>query len=99
MIYPNQDNLTEDDQATARSGTVDSWPARPRVFPLLMTPTEAAQYLRLDETDHTPKSARRTLDYWRSHGELRATKYARHVWFVRDKLDAFMQKKTETHDN
>jgi hypothetical protein len=43
----------------------DNWPERPQVFPLIMTSTEAAQFLRLDHTSHTPKSAKRTLDYWR----------------------------------
>src|SRR5882672_3642410 len=57
------------------------WPTRPRPFPDLMTPVEAAQYLRLDETNnHTPETAVRTLNYFRDQGELRATKYARHVW-------------------
>ena len=33
-----------------------------------MTPVEAAMYLRLDQTDHNPKSAIRTLTYWRDRG-------------------------------
>ena len=54
-----------------------SWPPRPASFGELLTPVEAAQYLRLDETgSHTPKSALRTLNYWRDRGELKATKYA-----------------------
>lgn len=56
------------------------WPPRPLTFPELMTPLEAAQYLRLDQTgSHTPLSAVRTLNFWRNKGQLRATKYARHV--------------------
>ena len=71
------------------------WPDRPEAFNDLMTPTEAAMFLRLDQVGHTPKSAKRTLDYWRSHGELRATKYARHVWFLRQELEVFLKTKTE----
>jgi hypothetical protein len=71
------------------------WPARPAEFPELMTPVEAAMYLRLDQIGHTPKSASRTLSYWRDKGELRATKFARHVWFLRDELERFMKIKTE----
>ncbi|GAJ13249.1 unnamed protein product, partial [marine sediment metagenome] len=52
------------------------WPERPRVFPDLMTPVEAAMFLRLDQTGHNPDSACRTLNYWRDHGELMATKFA-----------------------
>ena len=73
-----------------------NWPNRPQVFPPIMTPTEAAQFLRLDLTSHTPRSAKRTLDYWRNHGELRATKYARRVWFLKDELENFLKNKTET---
>ena len=61
-----------------------------------MTPVEAAMFLRLDQTDHTPKSAVRTLTYWREQGELKATKYARHVWFLRDELNRFLKLKTES---
>ena len=74
-----------------------AWPPRPPVFPELMTPLEAAQYLRLDQTgSHTPLSAVRTLNFWRNKGQLRATKYARHVWFRRTELDRFLEVKTET---
>jgi hypothetical protein len=73
-----------------------SWPARPAVFGDLLTPVEAAQYLRLDETGiHTPESAIRTLNYWRDRGYLKATKYARHVWYRRSELDRFLAAKTE----
>jgi hypothetical protein len=57
----------------------NGWPKPTRDFPLLMTPTEAAQFLRLDQTKLTPDSAKRTLNYWRDRGDLRATKYARRV--------------------
>lgn len=60
-----------------------------------MTPEEAATFLRLDQTGHTPTSARRTLDYWRDKGELRATKYARRVWYLRRQLGTFLRNKTE----
>lgn len=74
----------------------DDWPARPDAFGELLLPVEAAQYLRLDETGlHTPRSAIRTLNYWRDHGELKATKYARRIWFRRVELDRFLERKTE----
>ena len=74
----------------------DVWPPRPQVFGELLTPIEAAQYLRLDEmTTHTPRSALRTLKYFRDRGELRATKYARRVWYLRAELDLFLTAKTE----
>jgi len=80
-------------------GTADiqdtKWPARPRVFADLMTPVEAAMFLRLDETTHNPQSACRTLNYWRDRGELRATKYARRVWFLKRELEKFLENKTE----
>ena len=72
------------------------WPNPPEEFPLLMTPTEAAQFLRLDQTSLTPESAKRTLNYWRDCGELRATKYARHVWYLKEELEKFLRNKTET---
>ena len=88
-----------DGQATVAQkgkGAAGVWPPRPAVWPEVMTPTEAAQYLRLDETGrHTPKAAARTLNYWRDRGELRATRYARSVWFLKCELDRFLQKKTE----
>jgi len=71
------------------------WPNLPKQFPPIMTPTEAAQFLRLDQTGHSPKSAKRTLDYWRDRGELKGTKYARHVWYMKDELEAFLKVKTE----
>lgn len=72
-----------------------SWPQRPRVFPELMTPMEAAMFLRLDLIGHSPETAKRTLNYWRDHGELKATKYARHIWFLKDELSLFLRNKTE----
>jgi len=60
-----------------------------------MTPVEAAMFLRLDETGHSPKSAARTLNYWRDRGDLNATKYARRVWFLKKELEKFLHQKTE----
>jgi hypothetical protein len=74
---------------------IKEWPEPPAAFPLLMTPVEAAQFLRLDRTGHNPKSAKRTLDYWRGRGELRGTKYARRVWYLKDELERFLRNKTE----
>ena len=71
------------------------WPDPPEEFPPIMTPTEAAQFLRLNQTAHSPKSAKRTLDYWRSRGELKGTKYARHVWYLKNELEVFLKRKTE----
>ena len=73
----------------------DNWPQRPRVFPDLMTPVEAAMFLRLDQVGHTPEAAIRTLNYWRDKGDLKATKYARHVWYLKEELDKFLENKTE----
>ena len=70
------------------------WPNKPDNFPELMTPVEAAMYLRLDETGHTPKSATRTLNYWRDKGFLKATKYARRVWYLKQELERFLRNKT-----
>jgi hypothetical protein len=73
----------------------NEWPGRPDTFPDLMTPVEAAMFLRLDETSHDPRSACRTLNYWRDKGELKATKYARRVWFLKKELGSFLENKTE----
>lgn len=74
----------------------NGWPPRLSSFGELLTPVEAAQYLRLDETGaHTPESAIRTLNYWRDKGELKATKYARRVWYRKIELDRFLGIKTE----
>lgn len=81
--------------ANGRLGT-GGWPPRPETFPELLTPVEAAQYLRLDETgSHTPRSATRTLNYWRDQGHLKATRYARRVWYRKAELDRFLAVKTE----
>jgi hypothetical protein len=88
--------VQSDQQASAGNGAANEWPSRPREFSELLMPVEAAQYLRLDETGlHTPKSALRTLNYWRDRGELKATKYARRIWFRRAELDRFLERKTE----
>ena len=77
--------------------TNGKWPPRPPAFGELLTPVEAAQYLRLDETgSHTPESAVRTLNYWRDNGQLRATKFARRVWYRKAELDRFLEVKTES---
>ncbi len=71
------------------------WPEKPQSFPNLMTPMEAAMFLRLDQTGHNPSSAIRTLKYWRDQGELKATKFARRVWYLKEELEKFLQNKTE----
>lgn len=71
------------------------WPQRPDVFPDLMTPVEAAMFLRLDQIGHNPKSACRTLNYWRERDDLRATKFAKHVWYLKKELEKFLENKTE----
>ena len=80
---------------TKRQNDEVSWPDRPSPFPIIMTPTEAAQFLRLDHIGHTPISAKRTLDYWRNRNDLKGTKYARHVWYLKDELEKFLRNKTE----
>ena len=91
-------NRLPDDGAARPAAQVDvAWPIRPSVFPELLNPIEAAQYLRLDELgSHTPQTAVRTLKYWRDRGDLRATKYARRVWYRRSELDRFLEVKTES---
>jgi hypothetical protein len=84
------------DSIPVSSPTRADWPARPEAFAELLNAVEAAQYLRLDETGiHTPASSVRTLKFWRDRKELRATKYARHVWYRRSELDRFLAVKTE----
>lgn len=78
-----------------RQNKEQDWPAKLDTFPELMCPTEAAMFLRLDQVGHTPKSAARTLGFWRSKGELKATKYAKRVWYLKTELEAFLRKKTE----
>lgn len=73
----------------------DIWPPEPNTFPQLMTPVEAAMFLRLNQTGHNPESARRTLNYWRDQGHLKATKYARHIWYLKEELERFLKNKTE----
>ena len=77
------------------TGDDNDWPPRPEVFAELLSPVEAAQYLRLDETDHSPRSAIRTLNYWRDKGELKANKFARRVWYRKTEVDEFLAVKTE----
>ena len=73
----------------------NTWPQRPQQFPELMTPVEAAMFLRLDQTNHNPRSAMRTMNYWRERGQLRATKFAKRVWFLKQELEQFLKTKTE----
>ncbi len=74
---------------------IANWPPRPLEFSQLMTPLEAAMFLRLDQVGHTPKMAIRTLNYWRDQGSLKATKFARRVWYLRNELEKFLENKTE----
>lgn len=91
----NANTNSESGSVRARCGT-DNWPPRPERFAELLTPIEAAQYLRLDETGrHTPQSAVRVLNYWRDKGQLKATKYARRVWYLKEELEKFLRNKTE----
>jgi len=89
-------NQTALDADVSQHIDANSWPRRPSPFGDLLTPIEAAQYLRLDEGNgHTPDSAIRTLNYWRDSGDLKATKFARRVWYRRIELDRFLERKTE----
>lgn len=91
----NRDRSCGDKSHKLREQNVE-WPPRPKKFANLLTPIEAAQYLRLDETGHTPKSALRTLNFWRHNSrQLRGTKFARRVWFLKEELEKFLQNKTE----
>ena len=82
-------------KSETRQSKEQNWPAKPDAFPELMSPTEAAMFLRLDQVGHTPTSAVRTLNFWRGKGELKATKYAKRVWYLKTELEAFLKKKTE----
>jgi hypothetical protein len=96
QISPEQaENCAEDSVGRVAVGREEEWPQRPPTFGELLTVAQAAQYLRLDEIGHTPKSASRVLSYWRNKGQLKATKFARHVWFLRSELDRFLRLKTE----
>jgi hypothetical protein len=92
LSLPGRGQESEENPVEGRS---NDWPKRPLVFPDLMTPVEAAMFLRLDETGHSPQSACRTLNFWRDKRELKATKYARRVWFLRGELERFLKNKTE----
>ena len=81
---------------TSKQDDQQNWPEKPDTFSELMTPVEAAMYLRLDLAGHTPKSAIRTLNYWRDNDQLRATKYSRHVWYLKQELENFLKNKTES---
>lgn len=94
--FPNPAGVVADQDEQVNVGPVQ-WPPRPNPFPELLTAVEAAQYLRLDELGtHTPQTAARTLKFWRDKRELRATKFARHVWYRRAELDRFLTVKTES---
>jgi hypothetical protein len=94
--YRREVNNVSKGRSTEQRHSATDWPPRPSVFTELLTPVEAAQYLRLDETgNHTPKSAVRTLTYWRQKGQLKATRFARRVWYRRSELDRFLAVKTE----
>ena len=67
----------------------NNWPERPRAFPYLMTSVETAMFLSLDQIGHIPDSAKRILNYWRDHGELKATTRSR----LFDRLDVMEIKK------
>lgn len=97
MKTHQQQSNCEEDRCLVGQAVASAWPQRPASFAELLTPVEAAQYLRLDETgSHTPRSAIRTLNYWRDKGELKATRFARRVWYRRAELDRFLEVKTET---
>jgi len=76
--------------------TGNDWPERPGVSPDLMTPHEAAMFLRLDQTGHTPAGAYGNLNYWRNGGELKATKCARRIWYLREELEVFLESRMRT---
>ena len=93
---PSDEERPDDPQSLPAAPSSMEWPPRPTTFPELLTPVEAAQYLRLDELGtHTPASAIRTLKFRRDKAQLRATKFARRVWFRRSELDRFLTVKTE----
>jgi hypothetical protein len=51
----------------------------------------------MDElANHTTETAVRTLNYWRDKRQLKATKFARHIWYRKSELDRFLSVKTES---
>ncbi len=34
-------------------------------------------------------------NYWRDHDELKAAKFAEHVWYLKKELEKFLENKTE----
>ena len=96
MSKRNKTNNKGDTKVAQSQCQTGAWPPRPDRFGELLNPVEAAQYLRLDETNkHTPQSAIRTLNHWRQKGQLKATKFARRVWYRKAELDRFLTVKTE----
>ena len=92
----NTDGEGRPPEEGADSGKRNAWAKVIAPSGELLTPIEAAQYLRLHDTGvHTPESAIRTLNYWRSRGQLKATKFARRVWYLKSELDRFLGAKTE----
>jgi len=94
-MMQDHSNLQSPELARNPIDVPKDWPKRPELFENLLTPVEAAMFLRLDQTGHCPKSALRTLIYWRDRGELKATKYARRVWYLKEELILFLKNKTE----
>jgi len=93
---PSDEVRSDDPQSLPTPPSSMEWPPRPSGFAELLMPVEAAQYLRLDELgNHTPESAIRTLNYWRDKGQLKATRFARHIWYRKSEPDRFLSVKTE----
>ena len=55
----------------------------------LLTPTEAAAYLRLDEAGSKNFSA--TLRYYRQAGKLHATRLGRKLFYSKKELNKFIE--------
>jgi hypothetical protein len=84
----------------AGAGAPQSPPAqRPAGFqpgdacPDLLTEEEAIRYLRLDLIDI--KNPDETLQRYRKEGHLRGTQISKKVFYLRNELDALLQKLTE----
>lgn len=63
--------------------------------PDLLTPDEAVRYLRLDTIDI--KNPKQSLDQYRKAGLLKGTQVSKRVFYMRNELDAFLLRRTESN--
>jgi hypothetical protein len=71
----------------------------PRPAPVLMTATEAAEYLRLTEEGRDIGDALASLEYLVTSGRVRPCRVGRFNRFLRSELDRFMHEQTEQYSD